>query len=356
MGIYRLSQFIRDKFPQVIEICHLSEFAYKMIAVDLSVYIYKYLAVNIKNDRPNAWLQYFLSLVSTLRKNNIHCIFIYDGKAPPQKEMELKNRREDKDKREVKNHELDIALQNYRDVGRIDKPLQDFIDSKHKKFNKLIGEGINMKLVEKEAEKYINGNVPTITSEHIDITKKLFTILKVPFCTAPEEAEAMCSKLARIGKVDGVLSADTDILAYSAPKFIFDINTKDSTCSVIEIDKLLKELKWTRKQFIDFCIMCGTDYNSNIKGIGPAKSFALINELKSLENVEKDTELDTTVLNYLEVRKLFYYPKSKKIEIPYCGKPNFDKLREFLKTNNIHVYDESLEESFGGANIVIEES
>lgn len=355
MGIQGLSKFLRDKYPQVIEVCHLSEFAYKKIAVDLSVYLYKYMAVNNKNSRPNAWLQSFLSLVSVLRKNNIHCIFIYDGKAPKQKEKEQQRRKDDRDKRELKMHELEIAMDNYRDFGRIDKALQDFIDRRSKKFKKLIGEGINMKLVEKDVEEYLKGNVPSVTKEQVDTTKRLFTILKIPFCTAPEEAEAMCSKLARINKVEAVLSADTDILTYSSPKFLFDINTKDQTCSLIEINNLLKEMEWTRKQFIDFCIMCGTDYNKNIKGIGPAKAYSLMNEYGSLEKIEEETELDTSILDFREVRKLFYYPKSKKIDIPYCGKPNFTKLREFLTANNIHTYDETIEKSFGAVEIVIEE-
>ena len=46
----------------------------------------------------------------------------------------------------------------------------------------------------------------------------------------------------------------------------------------MEIDrsKALDELGLTDDQFIDLCIMCGCDYCSNIKGIGPVRALALI--------------------------------------------------------------------------------
>ena len=52
----------------------------KKIAIDISLYMCKYKAIYGDN-----WLYAFLKLISSLRKNEIHCVFIYDNGAPPEK-------------------------------------------------------------------------------------------------------------------------------------------------------------------------------------------------------------------------------------------------------------------------------
>ena len=50
----------------------------------------------------------------------------------------------------------------------------------------------------------------------------------------------MCSDLCLQGKIDAVLSEDTDVLAYGAPVFLTKINTQNGTCYRIKHDELLK--------------------------------------------------------------------------------------------------------------------
>jgi len=61
MGIHGLSKFIRDKYSNAITCHHLSEFAYKILAIDVSVYLYKYIAVCAKDEQENnlrcKWLE-----------------------------------------------------------------------------------------------------------------------------------------------------------------------------------------------------------------------------------------------------------------------------------------------------------
>jgi hypothetical protein len=72
--IQNLSKFIRDKFPEAIEIIAVSEYAYKIVAVDTSLYMCKFKAV-CGEER---WLAEFIRLVATLRANEIHCVFVID--------------------------------------------------------------------------------------------------------------------------------------------------------------------------------------------------------------------------------------------------------------------------------------
>lgn len=370
MGIKNLTKFINEKFSHVPKEVHLSVFAYKIIAIDLSLYLYTYKAVANKNGGysygkkggvrggNDSWLISFLQLVSSLRRNNIHCIFIYDGKPPVEKEAEQQRRKDENNKREVRAYELQASMDEYHQTGIIKPNLQEFIDretSKEEKVKKLLNNTVNMNIIAEKVEQYANQGVPRVTEEDIMKTKKLFTILKVPFCTAPEEAESMCAKLCRDGKVDAVLSEDSDILAYGAPIFINKINTGNDTCKVIQFGELLQEMDYTPSQFLDFCIMCGSDYNSNIRGIGPVNAYKLISSHSSIEEIENETGKDVSCLNHVRVRELFNRPKSKKITIPYCGKPNFDKLREFLAISGITQFNDKLEKSFYNTEIVIED-
>ena len=38
-------------------------------------------------------------------------------------------------------------------------------------------------------------------------------------------------------------------------------------------------------QFIDLCILCGSDFTPTIQGIGPVRAFKLIKEAKTIEGV-----------------------------------------------------------------------
>ena len=43
--------------------------------------------------RGNHWMQMFIDMISCLRRNDIHCVFIFDGKAPKEKETEREKRK-----------------------------------------------------------------------------------------------------------------------------------------------------------------------------------------------------------------------------------------------------------------------
>ena len=41
MGIKNLHSFLRSKCPEIYETVHLSEFSYRKIAIDISLYMFK---------------------------------------------------------------------------------------------------------------------------------------------------------------------------------------------------------------------------------------------------------------------------------------------------------------------------
>ena len=103
MGIKSsFNKFLRDICPEIFEEIHISEYAYKKVAIDISLYLHKFKAVC--GDR---WLSAFINLIACLRRNEVHWVFIFDGKAPQEKEMERAKRHENREKME--NHLLWIV-------------------------------------------------------------------------------------------------------------------------------------------------------------------------------------------------------------------------------------------------------
>ena len=350
MGICNMNVFLRKHCPEIFEEIHLSEYAFKKIAIDTSLFLCKFKAICGPR-----WLQAFVNLVSCLRKNEIHCVFIYDTGCVPEKEDERAERRLQQEKNKERVAELDIAYEKYELTGEIDKILIDLHEKVKDKITPTKSflrkqiqnkDKIDMNLVKNKIEK-MRSNILDISKEDFELTKQLFKILKIPFYDAPLEAETMCSDLCKRGLVDGVLSEDTDVLAYGAPLFLTKIDTSLETCIRIHYDQILSSLEITSEEFLDLCIMFGCDYNKNIPKVGVETSFKYIKKYRNIDAIKDNTTHDVTILNYERTRDIFTnYPKHLLTSIPYCGVPDFKNLEKFVKDNNINISFETLEKNF----------
>lgn len=349
MGIKSLSKFLKDKYPDIFELIHISEYAFKKIAIDVSLYLCNYKAVY-----GEGWLKAFIKLVAFLRENDIHCTFIYDTKSPPEKEAEKKDRYEKKSKQEDRMFELEDAIDNYNQTGRVSEYLLEFQKKRGiKPIKSMVSSSVNIRALESALEK-MKQQLFTITPDDFENTRKVFTLLNVPYFNAPMEAETMCADLCIQGKVDAVLTEDTDVLAYGAPTFLTKLNINNGTCLRINYEKLLSALELTSDSFLDFCIMCGTDYNKNIPRVGPAKAFTLISHYENIDSIA-NTGMDVKILNHVRVRELFRDYEKSDVKVSYCGIPNFEKLEEYLMTKNIYINLDSLKRCFTANNLEIVE-
>jgi 5'-3' exonuclease len=351
MGIKNLSKYLRDKSPEVFKTIHISEYALKKVAIDTSLYMYHFKAIC-----GDAWLGAFFRLVALLRENHVHCVFVYDNGCPPEKEAERKERQDARNKLEEKVFNLEQAIDDYHNLGEISSLLTEFQTSKKLDPPRLLKQnsGINIKAIEYAVQK-LKKQIFTITPKDFADTRELFDILQVPYIIAPLEAETTCSDLCIQGKVDAVLTEDTDVLAYGTPVFLTKINTGDGTCVQIKYEDVLGSFEYSAEQFLDFCIMCGTDYNKNIFKVGPVKAYSLIKEHKSIEDIKENTVYDVSILNHVRVRELFRDYKKWEDKVGFCGAPDFEKLQLFLTKKNLRTNLESLYKSFTNSNIVIVE-
>ena len=112
---YSLNKYLRDNCESIKPI-HLNYLRNKIIAVDISIYMYKFLA-------ENALLENMYLMISIFRKYNIKPIFIFDGKPPQQKNETLEER---KTIRKEAFKEFKILKQSLKDVD--EEFQQDIID------------------------------------------------------------------------------------------------------------------------------------------------------------------------------------------------------------------------------------
>ena len=321
MGIRNLHTFLRKTIPLVYEEVSLTKYAYKRIAIDLSIYLCKYKAFYKER-----WLDAFLGLVTCLRENEIHFIFILDSKSPPEKEEEKKNRILQRQKLKTRIDDLESSLKLFLDKNQISEPIQKWIDNKSNM--------LNIVQVSNEIER-LKSNFLDIRVEDFILVKQLFDILEIPYCYAVSEAEATCAHLCLNGQVDAVMTEDTDILAYGCPFNLHKINIQTNTITLIEMKKLLTELQMTYPQFRDFCIMCGTDYNTNVPKIGPERAYKYLKDYKSIDHLS--TFLDVSILKHKTVRHLFSNDINFNIsDDVYCGIPKYNEMNLFYFTNNCH--------------------
>ena len=89
MGIKHLNRFLREEAKDSIKFISLTEITGKKIAVDISIYMYKYAS-------DGTLIENIYLMLSIFRYYNIIPIFIFDGKPPDEKKKLLVKRREDK--------------------------------------------------------------------------------------------------------------------------------------------------------------------------------------------------------------------------------------------------------------------
>jgi flap endonuclease-1 len=326
MGIKGLMQVLKDEAPNSFKETSRKSYNGKIVAIDASMQLYQFMiqikmeneggfnnSLTNENGEITSHLMGILNRTVNLLELGIKPVYVFDGKPPSLKLKELSKRKEMKKKAEEKFNELSEQLASAS-----------------------ISDDENDKLVE-EMNKMSKRSV-TITKENIDDTKKLLDFIGIPWIQAPCEAEAQCADLVKNGKVYATATEDMDCLTFGSNVMLKNLTDPKKNTIEISLDKVLLELKMSKDEFIDFCILCGCDYTDSIKGIGPKRGLALIRKFKSIDEILKNIDnkkyppSDSLVSNLNEVRSLFASPEitdHSEINIKF-GKVKEKELIDFL--------------------------
>ena len=231
MGIKQLNRFLRDEAKESIKFISLSELSGKKVAVDISIYMYKYAS-------EGTLLENMYLMLSTLRYYEIVPVFIFDGKPPPEKKNLLLKRKENKQEAEQEYNKLKKQLEN-NSIDDIEK--QEVIT--------------NMDILKKKFI-YINKN-------DIDNVKQLIRAYGATYYDAPGEADELCALLVIKNKVWACLSEDMDMFVYGCTRVIRYLSLLNRTAVLYDTKEILNSLGITQKELREICVISGTDYNYN---------------------------------------------------------------------------------------------
>lgn len=238
MGIPTLNKFLQStcQSSDAIQCISLKNLKGKKIAVDTSIYLYRY-------ESNGNLVEQFYCLLITLFKYKITPIFVFDGKIPIDTKEILLQRKSEKI----------ASIKRYNEI------------------QELINSGQSTEKLQIEL-KQIKKKVVTMNSKKINEIKLLLTYFGVCFIDAPQEADILCVQLVKENKVFACLSEDMDMFAYGCPRILRYISLINQTIVLYDLEKILLHLGINEIELLELCIVCGTDYN--ISQINAQKKFS----------------------------------------------------------------------------------
>ena len=293
-------KFLAQTAPDLFTRVTLTSDDYPRIALDTPIYLNKFKAIY-----GSQWRPHFREFLGFFQRQGIELWCVFDGCPPDEKRLECEQRHRNRLKIESSIEAARTSDAQYVATQEIDTTLSDL----NRRFTptflsppRIQIDSINA-YIDKTAHHVYRLSVYDYDCAVEDIIAHQF----IPM-TARTEAERVCAKLCRDGRVTAALSDDSDLLAYDCPIILAKFNMATQSCQRLTKVALLTELHLTPDEFLDFCIMCGTDYNKNCPGIATIRAFDYIRRYKTIEAFAQETGTDVSILNHHRVREIFALP------------------------------------------------
>ncbi|ALL01917.1 flap endonuclease-1 [Pyrodictium delaneyi] len=247
--------------PEAVTEIELAALRYKVVAIDAYNALYQFLTAIRQPDgtplmdsrgRVTSHLSGLFYRTINLAEQGIKVVYVFDGKPPEMKYLEIERRKRVKAE----------AVRKYEEA---------------------------VKKGDREAARRYAQMAARLTDEMVKDAKRLLDAMGIPYVQAPAEGEAQAAFMARRGDAWAAASQDYDSLLFGSPRLVRNLAItgrrklprKDVYIEVkpelIELDKLLKLLGITREQLIALGILIGTDYNpEGVKGIGPKTALKMV--------------------------------------------------------------------------------
>ena len=160
-----------------------------------------------------------------------------------------------------------------------------------------------------------------------ETTRELLSLLDVPVVEAPAEGEAQCAQMAATGTVDHAGSEDYDTLLFGAPTTLRQLTSKGDP-ELMELAATLEGLGLDRQGLIDVALLCGTDFNEGVHGVGPKTAVKAVREHGDLWGVldARDAEIP----NAAAIRELFMHPPATDVDVDADVNPDVDAARAYV--------------------------
>ena len=306
MGIQHLNSYIKSHVTKSsIEKSTLSALYGKIIAIDASIYLYRFLL-------DDTLMENMYSMLSLFRHYKIIPIFVFDGKAPIEKRELLVKRHYDKCKAE-KEYNLIKDLYDDTESSTIRDELYENMLNLKKQFLRL---------------------------KKCDIVKvqELIKAFGLTYITANEEADILCAKLVIKNYAYACLSEDMDLFVYGCPRVLRYFSLINQTVVIYYLDNILSELDLTLNEFKEICVISGTDYNITMKNNTTLYKifyyFKLYKSSNSYDELDFYTWLSNNyniINNFTTENIVFNKIKFNKLKRNKNIKVDMNKIKELMK-------------------------
>ncbi len=284
----------------VIEEVPFADLGESVVAVDAHNWLYRYLTTTVKWTASEAYttdtgdeVANLIGVAQGLPKffeHDLTPVFVFDGAVADLKSDEVSRRREQRE-----SYEEDLAAARER------------------------GDQVAVARLESRTQR--------LTETIVETTRRLLELLDVPVVDAPAEGEAQAAHMARQGTVDYAGTEDYDALLFGAPLTLRQL-TSSGDPELMDLSATLTEHDLTREQFVDVAILCGTDFNEGIRGVGPKTAVSLLDEHGDIYTVlEHRSE---TIPHVDRVRGLFLDPAVVAVSPDTDVRPDVTAAREFV--------------------------
>jgi flap endonuclease-1 len=271
-----------------------------VVAVDAHNWLYRYLTTTVKFTDSRAYttaegeeVANLIGVVQGLPKffeHDLTPVFVFDGAVTDLKSDEVERRRAQRER-----YEEDLA--EARETG------------------------------DEVAIARLDSRTQRLTDTIVETTRGLLERLDVPVVDAPAEGEAQAAHMARHGGADYAGSEDYDTLLFGAPLTLRQL-TSSGDPELMDFEATLADLELTWEQLVDVAILCGTDFNEGISGVGPKTAVDLVREHGDLWAVFEREGYHIEGAD--RIRDLFLDPAVTDVEVDTDVDPDFDAARRYV--------------------------
>ena len=308
MGIPKLNKYLTERCTnKSIGKKHLSFFSNKILVIDTSIYMYKFIS-------HGDLLEDMYLFISILLEYSIIPIFVFDGKPPPEKKSLLIKRNDDKKKAENEYNMLCEQLQS------------DISDKEEEKIK------TEMLLLKKKCVR--------LKDKEIKNVKKLMDAYGVTYFDAINEADELCAYLINNNIAYGCISDDMDMFMYGCKYIIRHLSLLNHTMIVYDYDEICNNLDLNDNELKDILLLCGTDYDlSNHNNIYDVfkwyKEYSETDKALDFYNYVNKNKKEIDVNNILNLKNMFIcnnnYNVLYKDMIISNKNPNKNDLKDILE-------------------------
>jgi len=377
MGIKGLGAFLRScvDAQKTWESISLERLRGHRVAIDMLnifhrhlVSAYGILNTTVHDEAVRLALKLFLHILESFVGHGIVPVVVCDGQATKLKTQTQITRRKQTDKYASQQVDSEIRLHKIKEEQT--KPKQEPVTEEEalERSEQILVTESEIADLKRSIVKCVKGSVRVSDADKAKVREFVYH-LGIPFVQAEGDAEKECAQLVREGHCIAAVSNDTDMLVHGCTAVITELfkppnspsRYAHNTAKIVMLSNVLTQLNLSMSAFIDFCIMCGTDYNPNVRGYGPVKCIALIRKYGSLDkmpDVVDPSRLDTSGApktpfcktklcneeegkSYIEIRREFLEHRQDidvtKLELDEC---DLDKAAELCSDYNFDKYAE----------------